>query len=107
VKQRYQEWCRKNPDALATHGANRRARKRSATGSYTKEQIADLAAKQNYKCANCLKSIRKRFHRDHIIPLSRDGSNDISNIQLLCVSCNCSKHNKDPIEFARLNGRLL
>jgi 5-methylcytosine-specific restriction endonuclease McrA len=107
VKRRYKEWCRRNPQSIANYGANRRARERNAVGSYTIEQIADLARKQNYKCANCLKSIRKGFHRDHIVPLSRGGSNYISNIQLLCASCNCSKHNKDPIEFAQKNGRLL
>lgn len=44
------------------------------------------------------------FHIDHRIPLSRGGAHDPSNIVLACASCNLSKHDKMPWEFA---GRLL
>lgn len=77
-------------------------------GRFTADQIDDLHAKQREKCANCRANIcPKTYHRDHRVALSRGGTNDISNIQLLCIPCNRRKYNKDPIEFAQAEGRLL
>ncbi|MBU9359553.1 HNH endonuclease [Burkholderia multivorans] len=48
-----------------------------------------------------------RFPNDDIEPLARGGSNDIANIQLLCRTCNLSKHARDPVEFMQSRGFLL
>lgn len=105
------EWAEKNAEhelerkRLLT--AKRRAQKRGSVGSYTADQIQDLLGAQKCRCANCLVSIRDGYHIDHVTPLARGGSNDIRNIQLLCGLCNRRKGAKDPLDFARLNGRLL
>lgn len=39
------------------------------------------------------------LHCDHIIPLSRGGSNDETNLTTACASCNTSKRNKTPEEW--------
>jgi hypothetical protein len=44
------------------------------------------------KCARC--DSRERLEYDHIVPLSRGGSNTERNIELLCENCNRSKSDR-------------
>lgn len=37
---------------------------------------------------------KRRLTPDHVVPLGKGGSNDISNIQPLCLPCNLKKHNR-------------
>lgn len=85
----------------------RRARKRGVSGRYTADQIENLYLMQQKKCACCRKQLNGKFHRDHKTPLALGGSNDITNIELLCAKCNMAKSDKDPIEWAKENGRLI
>lgn len=100
-------WLAANKLRTRVYTENRRARKLANGGSHTPEQIEELYAKQHQRCAGCNKSIRKHYEIDHIIPITRGGSNDISNIQLLCMPCNRTKHNKPPEQWAKEQGRLL
>lgn len=101
------KWQQNNHLKTRILAARRRARLRKAEGTHTYDQIESLLKKQKHRCAACDCSIRKSFHIDHIRPLSKGGSNWISNIQLLCQKCNCSKHNKDPVQWAQERGLLL
>jgi len=46
------------------------------------------------KCAKC--GSRENLEYDHIIPISKGGSNTVRNIELLCEECNRKK--RDNIE---------
>ncbi|WP_149115444.1 HNH endonuclease [Limnoglobus roseus] len=105
--QSHARWRAANKGKLSALHRNRRARKKNATGTHTAEQIADLLWKQRNKCFNCLRKLDGKYHADHVAPLARGGTNDIGNIQILCPSCNCRKHAKDPIRWAQEQGRLL
>jgi len=95
-KNRFRAYCR-----------NRRALMRNANGSHSHEEIELLLTKQKYKCAICSCNIREVHHADHIEPLSKGGSNDILNIQMLCPKCNMRKSNKDPIVYMQSIDKLI
>jgi len=66
-----------------------RARRLAAPGHFTKREWNVLVRSHGHKCARCRKS--RKLTVDHIVPLSKGGSNWISNIQPLCKSCNSAK----------------
>ena len=69
-----------------------RSRKAGAIGSHTTEEWYEVLAEYNFKCAIC--GSTENLTEDHIVPLSRGGSDYIENIQPLCSRCNASKNNK-------------
>jgi len=100
-------WSKEHPERVAAKNRNRRARKKLSTGTHTESDIQNLFTLQNKKCAVCNKLIVNGYHVDHVIALANGGSNDKSNLQLLCAYCNLSKGTKDPIDFMRSRGKLL
>lgn len=73
----------------------RRALRNNAIGFHTEGEWETLKAQYNWTCPSCKKREPKiKLTEDHIIPLSKGGSNNIENIQPLCRSCNCKKHTK-------------
>ena len=73
------------------------ARKQPSKG--IKEALFD---KQKGKCMYCGRKMTIRYlHTDHKIPVIRDGSNSMSNLQLLCSPCNGRKGKMTDGEFRR------
>ena len=54
--------------------------------------------RDNYQCQSCGQTqTETTLNIDHIIPLAKGGSNDMSNLQTLCHTCNQKKkHHLDP-----------
>jgi len=95
-----------HPDASRAACANRRSRIRNATGTHTKEDISKQYRAQKGKCYYCGREVGKNYHVDHIIPLSRGGTNDPSNLVIACPECNVRKGGRMPHEWAQ-GGHLL
>ena len=69
--------------------------------------IDKLYLLQQGKCACCGYKLGQNYHLDHIVPISKGGSNTDDNVQLLRDVCNMSKSAKDPIEYMQSKGYLL
>ena len=66
--------------------------KRNASGYHTFKDWENLKAQYNWTCPCCGKfEPNIKLTADHIIPLSRGGSDNMENIQPLCMKCNSKK----------------
>jgi 5-methylcytosine-specific restriction endonuclease McrA len=113
VKERVKQYHLANKNSDRFKGFNRaksarhKARRLGNGGSHTPADITAIAVAQQHRCAMCRTSIKKSRQIDHIIPLSKGGTNDRRNIQILCATCNKRKSAKHPLDFARELGLLL
>ena len=64
-------------------------RRRRAYNAKRDQLMLALIERDGYQCATCGTS--DNITIDHITPLSRGGSDDLDNLQLLCQSCNSKK----------------
>lgn len=84
-----------NPEFPRLYSNRRRVRKAMAGGSHTIEQWQKLKSQYGYFCQMCWeKEPQITLTRDHIVPLSKGGTDDITNIQPLCKLCNQKKYAK-------------
>lgn len=70
----------------------RRALEKKAKGKFTLKDWKRILKEHFFRCAWC--GTKHGLTIDHVIPLSKGGSNFPSNLQPLCRSCNSRKSNK-------------
>lgn len=108
--ERVAEYNRTHQDAKRKSKASaqraRAARKRNAEGHHTAEDVRAQHKAQKGKCYYCKSSVGDKYHVDHVVPLSRGGANGPENLVIACGTCNMSKRDKLPHEWAQ-GGRLL
>lgn len=117
LREYYKRWAQENAERLAEYKKRwakeserpetrrnidvaRRARERNAEGTFTFEEWQELCERYLWKCICCHKELPLTV--DHVIPLSKGGSNYIDNIQPLCRSCNSRKGTK-ALDFRKYN----
>lgn len=102
MSERAKRYAKAHPEKLQVLRCRRRARNRNAAGFCSSLQLKWRLEYHGYKCVYCGKDVRKNCHVDHMIPLSKGGSNWPSNLVPSCPTCNNSKHAKTYKEYKSL-----
>lgn len=89
------EWRRSNP--ASTRVSRYRRRFLESTGTISERDWSRLVNHFDGRCAYC--GDKCDVTLDHVVPLSRGGTNTIGNVLPACQPCNSSKHNKFLIEW--------
>jgi 5-methylcytosine-specific restriction endonuclease McrA len=98
------KWVREHPEHVRANNHRRLARLRGAEGVFTPADTDAIRERQQDRCAACGDPLCGGGEIDHIVPLSRGGSNWPSNLQWLCRFCNRSKGPLTMDEFNLLRG---
>jgi 5-methylcytosine-specific restriction endonuclease McrA len=91
IRRYARRYAAENAEASRLRGHNRRARQKGADGVHTAAEWRDKLAAFNGRCAYCGGA---GDTKDHVVPLTRGGTNYIDNIVPACRSCNSSKGRK-------------
>ena len=87
-------------DAVRVAGQRRRARQLGASGHHTAADVAAQRTRQKGLCFWCREKVGRSYHVDHVVPLSRGGSDGPENLVIACASCNLHKSARHPMDFA-------
>lgn len=88
-------WRKNNPEIVRMSWKRRQYKERGAEGNHTLEEWENLKQLYEYTCPMCFRTEPEiKLTEDHKIPISKNGSNGIDNIQPLCKSCNSRKNAK-------------
>lgn len=71
--------------------------KRSKRKPLRNSEVIAAMSKSGGRCVAC--NTTEDLQVDHIMPVSRGGTNDIANLQMLCRDCNASKRDKTMEEW--------
>ena len=101
VRAKEREYLRTHPHIRNAKWHQRRARLARAKGNHTAKQWLDRVAYYEWRCRWCgIDLTPKTLTKDHVIPLSKGGTNFPSNLVPACLACNSSKQAQHYREFA-------
>jgi 5-methylcytosine-specific restriction endonuclease McrA len=88
---RSKKWAEENAERMRIAKANNRRKRRAAKYAsgdhFTAQEFKALCSAYGYVCM-CCGVTGRRLEADHVIPLTKGGSDDICNFQPLCGECN-------------------
>lgn len=89
---RNRAWARANPERIKIYRERTRALKLAHGAGVTFDQWQAIKTLYEHRCLACgRKPPEIALEMDHVVPLSRGGAHDVSNVQPLCRSCNARK----------------
>lgn len=95
------QWHLDNWGKVVTSKKNTKHKRRESIGtsSLSGASLYEWTTLQVKVCKYCDVECENSFHIDHVIPLSKGGLHELSNLVIACPSCNCSKGNKNIEEW--------
>lgn len=94
----YEEWKEKNPQKFRANSKASAHRRRLRLKEVDRLQTSSIVFLENYninhfssvdfKCEYCSGIISGTYYLDHIIPIIKNGTNDLINLAISCLECN-------------------
>ena len=106
LKEKKKNYYKSDIGKLNQKCAKQRQRARKYGHKTTTNDIRKLLLQAQDKCYWCKSKLNNNYHIDHYVPLSKGGTNEITNLVISCPKCNLEKNAKDPYLFAITKGSL-
>jgi ATP adenylyltransferase len=88
---------------IAKRGDKIWAHRNHAEGYISGTVRYEVLKRAKHRCELCgISASEKALEVDHILPRNSGGSDDISNLQALCYSCNAMKRDRDDTDFRQV-----
>jgi 5-methylcytosine-specific restriction endonuclease McrA len=97
-------WRQKYPERLRAQNRRTKMQWRAVPIEHTPAQWEAMKAYFSYRCLCCGRYEPEIvLTEDHVIPITRGGTDHISNIQPLCFSCNSAKGNRHETDYRKVS----
>ena len=100
------ELYQKDKETYFARGSKRRARLEGGGGSHTAAEWRVVLKEYGNRCAYCATALARPI-REHVVPLQRGGTDDITNIVPACNRCNTLKGSEVWQPYTSLTVKLL
>lgn len=93
---------------VAKRGGRIFEHRRKSAGYISGTLRYEVLKRAGFHCELCgISAEKKALEVDHIVPRNHDGTDDSSNLQALCYSCNAMKRDRDATDFRAVRASYL
>ena len=98
------EKCFRRLDAfLGKRGSRIFDHRRKSSGYISGTIRYEVLKRAKFRCELCgISAEKKALEVDHIVPKNKGGTDELSNLQALCYSCNAMKRDRDDTDFRKI-----